>query len=294
MHIPAALLELLDDGIISDVLRPLKSGKEASVYVVVMGGETCAAKVYKEVQHRTFRQRQDYIEGRQAADSRAQRAMDKGSRFGRQQRESAWHQAEADALRHLVAAGVRLPHPRLCHQGVVVMDLIVDASGQPAPQLAHVRLQREEAIRYHGVLLQQIVRMLCAGRIHGDLSEYNILMAADGPMIIDLPQVIDAQRNSAAKRLLARDVANVTRFLARTAPELRRGDHATEMWLLHERGLLTPASVLTGRVSEARRTVDVEIVLREIEAAKREAEKREQVEAWRRERKNAHPPGSAR
>ncbi len=291
MLIPDALRQLIDDGLVEQVLRPLKSGKEAAVFVVIANGERCAAKVYKAAQQRNFRQRMDYVEGRNTGDSREQRAMDRGSKFGKERREAAWQGAEAAAMTKLAAAGVRIPRPRMNTGGVLLMDLVVGADDEPAPQLAMTRFTRDEAVRCHGLLVHEIARMLCAGVIHGDLSEFNILRAADGPVIIDLPQAIDAAKNNNAKRLLLRDVANITRFFARFAPELRRTDYGQEMWLLYERVALTPETRLTGRFTDARKAADTAVVLREIQAAKEEAEKRAEIKAWREEEKRKKASG---
>jgi RIO kinase 1 len=281
MLVPDRLNTLLDEGFIQAVLRPLKSGKEAAVFVVEMDGVLRAAKVYKEMKLRNFRNRHDYLDGRQSGDSREQRAMDRGSKYGKQQREEAWQSAEAKALDTLHAAGVRIPRVHQHLDGVIIMDLVVDARGEPAPQLAMCNFSRDEALRHHATLMKQIQRMLCAGLVHGDLSEYNVLLAGDGPVIIDLPQAIDATKNNNAKRILIRDVGNLTRFFSRFAPELRRTDYAQELWLLLENAALTPDTPLTGRFQAARQVVDTAIVLREIAAAKEEAAKRAEVKAWR-------------
>ncbi len=292
MLIPDRLRDLIDEGIIDEVVRPLKSGKEAAVFVVIAEGEYRAAKVYKDVKLRNFRQRQDYVEGRQVGDSRKQRAMDKGSRFGKQLREQAWQTSEATAMSRLHAAGVRVPRVHASAEGVLVMDLVVDAEGNPAPQLAHARFTRDDALRCHGIVIRQIALMLCAGLIHADLSEFNILQAADGPMVIDLPQAVEATRNNNAKRMLLRDVANITRFFARYAPEVRRGDYGQEMWLLLENSALRPDSPLTGRFQAARQAVDTDVVLREIHAAKEEAAKREEIrQARMAEKREKHGTG---
>jgi len=285
MQIPDGLRALIDDGFIQEIIRPLKSGKEAAVFLVVVEGQVCAAKVYKQVQLRNFRQRQDYVEGRQAGNTRDQRAMDRGTKFGKQKREEAWQNAEADAMRKLHAAGVRVPRPHGNHDGILIMDLVRGRTGDPAPQIAAARFDRPVAIRIHREIMQQIAKMLCAGLVHADLSEFNVLDAADGPMIIDLPQAVDAARNNNAKRLLLRDVANITRFFARFAPELRRTDYGNEMWLLNEQRLLKPDSPLTGKFQAARGAVDANIVLQAIEDAKRDAAKREEVKRWREEKK---------
>ena len=283
MLIPDRLNELIDEGFIQSVVRPLKSGKEAAVFVVMVDGHERAAKVYKGLQQRSFRNRHDYLDGRNTGDSRQQRAMDKGTRFGKRQSEEAWQSTEATAMATLHAAGVRIPRVHQHLDGVIIMDLVVGDDGEPAAQLASCRFTREQALRSHDLLMHQIARMLCAGLVHGDLSEYNILLAADGPVIIDLPQVIDATKNNNAKRILLRDVGNVTRFFTRWVPELRRADYGQEMWLLLENAALTPTTRLTGHFKEARKTVDAAIVLREIAIAKEEAAKREEVKAWRAE-----------
>ncbi len=277
MQVPDTLLELLDQGTIQQVLRQLKSGKEASVYVVLVENTVVAAKVYKRMEQRNFRQRQDYVEGRQSGDTREQRAMDRGSKFGKRKREEAWQDAEAAAMRRLCAAGVRIPQPIANHEGVLLMDLVLDAQGEPAPQIAAGRYDRNQAVRMHTEIVHQIASMLRAGLVHADLSEFNILAAAAGPTIIDLPQAVDATANNNAKRLLIRDVANITRFFSRFAPELRRTDYANEMWLLQENGTLRADTRLTGRFQAARGAVDAQIVLRAIEDAKRDAAKREEI-----------------
>jgi RIO kinase 1 len=249
----------------------------------MVDGHPRAAKVYKDLNQRNFRHRHDYIDGRQSGDSRQQRAMDKGSRFGKKQREEAWQGAEATAMSTLYSAGVRIPRVHQHLDGVILMDLVLGADGEPAPQLAACRFTRDQALRSHRMLMQQIARMLCAGLVHGDLSEYNVLLAADGPVIIDLPQAIDATKNNNAKRILLRDVANITRFFARWAPELRRSDYGQEMWLLLEHAALTPTTPLTGQFAHARQIADAAIVLREIQSAKADALKRAEVQAWREE-----------
>lgn len=294
MLIPDRLRALIDDGIVHSIVRPLKSGKEASVFIVTVDDGMCAAKVYKEAEKRNFRQRQDYVEGRRVGDSRQQRAMTNGSRFGKKQSEAAWQTSESAAMHRLFPAGVRIPRPRQMSDGVLLMDLVLAANGEPAPQIATLRFSREEATRLHYQIVTQIARMLCAGLVHADLSEYNILAAFDGPMIIDFPQATDAARNTNAKRLLLRDVANITRFFSRFAPELRRTEYGQEMWLLHERTTLRPDTVLTGRFAAARGVVDTELILREIEAAKQEAAKREEIRQLREAKKRPPVGGSGR
>lgn len=282
--IPDRLQELIDDGVIDGVLRPLKSGKEAAVFLVLADGHERAAKVYKAAEARNFRKRADYVEGRRVGNSRQQRAMDAGSRFGRQQNEAAWQQVEADAMQRLHAAGVRVPYLYQHGGGVLIMDLVRGEDGGPAPQLAALQYTKAEAVHYHREVIRQVVGMLCAGLVHGDLSEFNILLTPDGPMIIDLPQAVDAARNNQARRLLVRDVANITRFFARFAPQLRKTQYGKEMWLLHESSALDPDTPLTGRFEEAQHDVDAQIILREIEAAKREAAARHEAREAGKER----------
>ena len=146
--------------------------------------------------------------------------MEKGSRYGRKMQEEVRQNAEVDALYRLACAGVRVPQPHICFEGVLLMDLVVDAEGNPAPRLNDVELDEEQALEFHGMLINQAVRMLCAGIIHGDLSEYNILVGEDGPVIIDLPQAIDAAANSTAAEMLERDVINLRKYFSTFAPVL--------------------------------------------------------------------------
>jgi RIO kinase 1 len=274
---PKRLQSLLDEGLIDTVVRQLMSGKEATVYVVRVGDATRCAKVYKEATQRSFRQAVDYTENRKVKNTRQARAMAKGTRYGKQAQEAAWQSAEVDALYRLAAAGVRVPTPYNFHEGVLLMDLVTDAEGNAAPRLNDVLFTPSEARAHHASLVKEVVRMLCAGVIHGDLSEFNILLAADGPVIIDLPQAVDAAGNNHAKRLLLRDVENLANFFGRFAPELLKTDYGHEIWSLYERGLLTPETSLTGRFKHRAGPVDLGSVLREIDDAREE-------EAARRER----------
>ncbi|HEY5808609.1 MAG TPA: PA4780 family RIO1-like protein kinase, partial [Povalibacter sp.] len=246
MRIPQGLQPLLDDGIIDEVTRQLKSGKEASVYVVRCGSEIRCAKVYKDMAQRSFQQRAQYQEGRKTRGSREARAMAKSSRYGRKEQEAAWKNTEVDALYQLVAAGVRVPQPFGFFSGVLLMELVTDADGQSAPRLGEVELSQELAHEYHGFLMAQIVRMLCSGLIHGDLSEFNVLVGPDGPVIIDLPQAVNAAGNNNAFAMLERDVRNITETLGRFAPQLLTTQYAPEMWALFEQGELQPETQLTG------------------------------------------------
>ena len=247
MRIPSSLTSLVDEGVIEQVVRPLLSGKEAEVFLVTVGGELRVAKVYKEAHNRTFKNRAEYTEGRKVRNSRDQRAMQKRSRYGRAQDEASWRSTEVDMIYRLHAAGVRVPTPYNFIDGVLVMEMIADAEGDPAPRLAEVSLDRDEAGRVFDRLLAEVVRMLCAGVVHGDLSDFNVLMAADGPVLIDFPQSVDAAGNQNARRLLLRDVANLERFLSRFVPGHRPRAFAEEMWDLFARSLLTPETRLTGR-----------------------------------------------
>lgn len=271
MKIPQALQPLIDDGIIDEVLRPLKSGKEASVYLVSSGSTVRCAKVYKDLGQRSFQARATYQEGRQIKGSRQARASAKRSRFGRKEQESAWKNAEVDALYQLAAAGVRVPEPYGYFSGVLVMELITDAEGYAAPGLGDVALTSEQAREYHTFLIGQIVRMLRAGLIHGDLSEYNVLVGPDGPVIIDLPQVVSAAGNNNARMMLLRDVNNISTTLGRFAPELLSTRYGEEMWDLFEQGLLLPETVLTGVFVDSETTADVDGTLLAIEDAREEA-----------------------
>lgn len=275
MKTPRGLEPLIEDGIIDAVIRPLKSGKEASVYVVACGSTIRCAKVYKEANNRGFHKLAEYQEGRRARGSRDQRAMGKRSRHGRKQQEEAWKNAEVDALYRLAAAGVRVPQPHGYFDGVLVMELVDDGAGAPAPRLNDVSPTREEALAWHAFLMNQIVRMLCAGLIHGDLSEFNVLLDGSGPVIIDLPQAVDAAGNNNAFRMLARDVENITAYCGRAAPELRNTHYAHEIWSLYQRAELRPDSVLTGEHVFDEASADVDGVLAQIEEARREAEARQ-------------------
>jgi RIO kinase 1 len=274
MKAPARLQTLIDEGLVDRVLRRLRSGKEADVYVVGRGDETLAAKVYKQADARSFRQAVDYTENRKVRNSRQARAMAKGTRYGREQREAAWQSAEVDALFRLAAAGVRVPRPLQFLDGVLLMELVTDADGDAAPRLADLDFGAAQARQLHATLLAEVVRMLCAGVIHGDLSEFNVLMAADGPVIIDLPQAVDAAGNNHAPRLLLRDVDNLRHFFGQWAPELLRTQFGPEIWSLYAAGHLAPGQPLTGHYERATGAVDLGSVLREIEDARREAAER--------------------
>jgi len=268
MKAPARLQSLIDEGLIDTVVRQLMSGKEAMVYVVRCGDETRCAKIYKEANNRSFRQAVDYTENRKVKNSRQARAMAKGTRFGREAAEAAWQSAEVDALYKLAAAGVRVPKPYNFLEGVLLMELVVNADGDAAPRLNDCQLTPDEAVAHHATLLKEVVRMLCAGVVHGDLSEFNILLAADGPVIIDLPQAVDAAGNNHAQRMLLRDVENLRHFFGRFEPGLLKTNHGHEIWDLYQRGLLHTATVLTGSYVRPEAPVDLGGVLREIDDAK--------------------------
>ena len=259
---------LIDEGLIDAVLRQLMSGKEAEVYVVRRGEEVLCAKVYKEANNRSFRQAVDYTENRKVKNSRQARAMAKGTRFGRQAQEAAWQSAEVDALYRLAGAGVRVPRPHNFFEGVLLMELVATAQGDAAPRLNDSDFTAEQAAAHHASLIAEVVRMLCAGVVHGDLSEFTVLLAADGPVIIDLPQAVDAAGNNHAQRMLLRDVHNLRDFFGRFQPTLLALNYGPEIWALFEKGLLRPDTVLTGRYQAKTGPVDLGHVVREIEDAR--------------------------
>lgn len=279
MKIPRGLQPLIDEGVIDEVVRPLKSGKEASVYLVACGSALRCAKVYKDANHRGFQKLAQYQEGRKARGSRDERAMGKRSRHGRKQQEEEWKNAEVDALYRLASAGVRVPKPNGYFQGVLLMEMIADENGNPAPRLNEVSLSAELAREYHGFMIRQIVLMLCAGLIHGDLSEYNVLLDEGGPVVIDLPQAVEASVNNSAFAMLARDVENMARYFGQFAPELLTTQYAREIWRLYQHADLTPETVLTGTYDYPDEEADVDGVLHQIEEARREFERRQQGRA---------------
>ena len=270
MKIPPGLQPLVDDGLVDDVMRPLKSGKEASVYVVRAGGEVICAKVYKDMAQRSFQARVQYQEGRKVRGSRQARAIGKASKFGKREQETAWKNTEVDALYQLVEAGVRVPKPYGYHHGVLLMSLVTDEDGHSAPRLGEVELEQAQALRFHEELMRDVVRMLCIGLIHGDLSEYNVLVAPEGPVIIDFPQVVSAAGNNAARAMLLRDVHNLRASLARFAPQLMATHFGEEMWLLYERGELRHDTALTGQFTFDDASADVDAVMMSIEDARQE------------------------
>ena len=272
MKTPKRLAALVEEGLVDEVIGQLMSGKEATVYVVRCGEAIRCAKVYKEANQRSFRKNASYQEGRKVKNSRQARAMEKGSRYGRQMQEEVWQSAEVDALYRLSAAGVRVPQPHLCFAGVLLMDLVLDAEGHAAPRLNDVELSEELALEFHALLVNQVVRMLCAGVIHGDLSEYNILVGEGGPVIIDLPQAIDAAGNSNAAEMFERDVINLRTYFSAFAPSLKDTQYGKEIWARFESGLLTPELPLTGHIELDESLADVDAVLLQVELAIRENE----------------------
>ena len=267
MKTPNRIVPLVEDGIVDRVIRQLMSGKEATVYIVQCGDEIRCAKVYKEVNQRSFHQAVNYTEGRREKNSRKARAMEKGTRFGRKEQEAAWQNTEVDALYKLGAAGVRVPHAYGFYEGVLLMELLTDADGAPAPRLNDLELSEQQARAFHAMLIKQVVLMLCAGVVHGDLSEFNILVDSDGPVIIDLPQAVDAAANNNASRILERDVKNLANYFGQFAPDLLTTQYGKEIWALYQSGELTPDTPLTGHVASDGRIADVRAVMQEITAA---------------------------
>ena len=267
MKIPKRIMPLVESGLVDEVISRLMSGKEADVFVVRSGAEIRCAKVYKEAIKRSFKQAVLYQEGRKVRNSRRARAMEKGSKFGRKQQEETWQTAEVDALFRLAAAGVRVPQPYDCLDGVLLMELITDAEGEVAPRLGDVTMSPEKAIADHTLVMQYVVRMLCVGLIHGDLSEFNVLVDEQGPVIIDLPQAVDAAGNNNAESMLTRDVNNMRRYYGQFAPELLNTHYAKEIWALYEDGVLLADSKLTGQFEENLLDVDLDEVMDVIEAA---------------------------
>jgi len=278
MKTPKRLEPLIEDGLIDEVLRPLMSGKEAAVYVVRCGTALRCAKVYKEANKRSFRQAAEYQEGRKTRNSRQARAMAKGSRYGRKETEEAWQNAEVAALFRLAGAGVRVPKPYDFLDGVLLMEMVADEYGEAAPRLNDVELDADQAREYHAFLIKQIVLMLCTGLVHGDLSEFNVLLGPQGPVIIDLPQAVDAAANNHAFNMLERDVSNMAQYFGRFAPELKATRYAKEMWALYKAGTLLPETPLT-TFAEEEVSADVNAVMREIETAKRDEARRQAARA---------------
>jgi RIO kinase 1 len=283
MKIPKRLQPLVDDGLIDEVLFQLMSGKEAQVFVVRCGDEVRCAKVYKESNKRSFKQAVQYQEGRTVRNSRRARAMSKGTRYGQKEAEDAWLNAEVEALNRLAAAGVRVPTPYWFLEGVLVMELVSDEDGDPAPRLDDVAFDAETARDYHGRMMMEIVRMLCAGLVHGDLSEFNVLIDADGPVVIDLPQAVNAAGNNSAQMMLTRDINNMTQYFGLYAPDLLVSHYAEEIWHLFEHGNLHPNVKLTGKFAASNVDADIATMMRIIEHAKQEEEERKERERMARD-----------
>ncbi|MCP4089004.1 MAG: serine protein kinase RIO [Gammaproteobacteria bacterium] len=276
MKIPKRILPLIKEGIVDEVIRPLMSGKEADVYVVRCGSEVRCAKIYKEAYKRSFKQAVLYQEGRKVRNSRRARAMEKGSKFGRNEQEQVWQNAEVDALYRLADINVRVPRPYGCFDGVLIMELITDDEGQVAPRLNDVSMSAKLALEDHAIMMRYVTRMLCTGLVHGDLSEFNVLVDDYGPVIIDLPQAVDSTANNNARHFFERDVNKITGYYGLYAPELLETRYAREIWALYEAGDLHPEIELTGCFEESEQTADVDSVLLEIKAAMEEEMERQE------------------
>ena len=276
MKIPKQIQPLVDDGLVDDVMSRLMSGKEADVYVVRCGSEIRCAKVYKDAAKRSFKKAVEYQEGRKVRNSRRGRAMEKGSKFGRKQQEETWQNAEVDALYLLAGAGVRVPQPYDCLNGVLLMELITDENGEVAPRLNDISMSAEQAREDHLVVMHYVMRMLCAGIVHGDLSEFNVLVDVNGPVIIDLPQAVNAAANNNAQSMLKRDVDNMTRYYSQYAPDLLKSQYGKEIWALFENGELQPETELTGHYAENTQAADVDGVMLEIKSIIEEEQDRKQ------------------
>ncbi|MCP1727070.1 RIO kinase 1 [Natronospira proteinivora] len=282
MKTPKRLQSLMDDGLINEVVNELKSGKEAQVYVVRCGDELRCAKVFREANKRGFKQAVQYQEGRKVRNSRRARAMAKRTRYGQKEQEAAWLNAEVDALYKLSDAGVRVPRPMGFVDGVLLMELVGDGEGNVAPRLDDMTLSPEQARAFHARMISEVVRMLDAGLIHGDLSEFNVLVGPDGPVIIDLPQAVNAAHNNSAAMMLIRDVDNMRRYFGRFAPELLDTEYGLEIWSLYAAGLLSLDAELSGRFDRDRASVDMGDLLAVIEASREEEQERlEREQAWR-------------
>jgi RIO kinase 1 len=276
MKIPKQIQPLVDDGLVDDVMSRLMSGKEADVYVVRCGNDIRCAKVYKDAVKRSFKKAAQYQEGRKVRNSRRGRAMEKGSKFGRKQQEETWQNAEVDALYLLAGAGVRVPQPYDCLNGVLLMELITDEAGNVAPRLNDITMSAEQAREDHALVMNDVKRMLCAGIVHGDLSEFNVLVDENGPVIIDLPQAVNAAANNNAQSMLERDVDNMTRYYSQYAPELLNSRYGKEIWALFENGELQPDTELTGNFAENTQAADVDGVMLEIKSIIEEEQDRQQ------------------
>ena len=276
MKVPKSIQPLIEDGLVDEVIRSLMSGKEAQVFLVRCGQEIRCAKVYKDVTDRSFKKAVQYQEGRKIRNSRRQRAMEKRSKFGRDQQEVVWQRAEVDALYLFAEAGVRVPKAYGLFGGVLLMELITGADGEGAPRLNDITMSAEQAVRDHATVMNFVLRMMCVGLVHGDLSEFNVLQDEEGPVIIDLPQVVNAASNNSAKSMLQRDVDNITQYYARYAPELAETHYAEEIWDLHEKGELQPDLRLTGKYEFSTETADVDTVLHLIDVAYKEEQERQE------------------
>ena len=291
MRVPESLIPLLDQGIIQEVVRPLMSGKEAQIYLVVSDDQLRVAKVYKTANNRSFHQRAEYTEGRAVRNSRTRRAMGRRSSFGRSQDEAAWRTAEVEIIYRLHGAGLLVPEPYNYIDGVLLMELITGMDGDPAPRLADVSLDPESARLVFTTLLSQVVGMLCVGVVHGDLSEFNVLLGQYGPVVIDFPQAVDPAHNQNARKLLVRDLDNLQLLLTHSVPGSRRLPYGQELWALYTKDNLTPDTQLTGRYRPPKRKANTESVLYEVEVAERDARQRQEAQDPKKRGRGRREPG---
>ena len=281
MKLPKALEGMVRDGLIDEVVKRLASGKEADIYVVYSQGQYRCAKVYKDITKRNFKKQATYQEGRKTRNSRKARAMEKHTKYGRKEMESSWQNAEVDALYKVAETGARVPEPFYCMDGVLLMELVIGPDGDVAPRLHDLALTEDQAMEYYSALIVDVMKMLCAGIVHADLSEYNVLVDEFGPIIIDLPQAVDATSNNNAADFLIRDLNNLRDYFSQYAPELKATEFGQEMWAIYKAGDLTPETPLTGQFKRSTKEINVKNVMEAIDEAREENEEKLLAQAER-------------